>query len=552
MKIALLQLNFTVGDLEGNSSKIVDAVEKAEKAGAQLAITSELAITGYPPKDYLLNRSFINQTLKTVKKLAEKLNGKIQLLVGLPIKNKGEGRPLFNAAALLKHGEIFKTFKKSLLPTYDVFDEDRYFEPSSGEELLEIEGEKIGITICEDIWNDKDFWERPRYHMDPLAQLVNKGSTLVINLSSSPFTVGKQIIRESMLSQMAAKHKIAIFYVNQVGGNDDLIFDGRSMVYDGSGKLLARGKGFQEDIILIDWPGGSGIVCQDDFIHESEIWRALVVGTKDYVKKCGFSKTLLGLSGGIDSSLTACIAVEALGSSSVLGVLMPSPYSSRGSVEDALKLAGNLNIKTITLPIKDLMKVYAEVLKAPFTNYFADVTEENIQARIRGNLLMALSNKFHSLLLTTGNKSELAVGYCTLYGDMSGGLAIISDVPKTMVYAVSRWYNDWKKREIIPQIVFTKAPSAELKPDQTDQDFLPSYEVLDAVLKRVIELHLTPDEIVQDGFDEQLVRKVLKMIKQAEFKRKQAAPGLKVTDRAFGTGWCMPIAAESPEVKTIL
>ena len=545
MKIALLQLNLTIGDFEGNLKKILMSAEKAAAAGAQLAVTSELAITGYPPRDYLLDQYFIKRSLGFAQELAERLQGKIQVLAGIPLENSGEGRPLFNAAALLQNRGIVGIFKKSLLPTYDVFDEDRYFEPSPGDDILEIGGEKIGITICEDIWNDKDFWKRPRYHLDPVAHLVEKGAKAVLNLSASPFTVGKQKIRESMISQLSAKHKMPIFYVNQVGGNDDLIFDGRSMGFDSSGKLMARGKGFEEDLIIVEIPVRLGIVSEDDFTPEAEIWKALVIGTHDYVKKCGFSTVLLGLSGGIDSSLTACIGAEALGSNNVLGVLMPSPYSSRGSIEDSLKLAHNLGIKTLTIPIEEAMKSYEKILREPFANYAADVTEENIQARIRGNLLMALSNKFHSMLLTTGNKSELAVGYCTLYGDMSGGLAVISDVPKTMIYAISHWYNAWKNKEVIPESIFEKPPSAELRPNQIDQDTLPPYDLLDEILKNVIELHASEEDLLLKGYNSDIVRKVINMVKQAEFKRKQAAPGLKVTDRAFGSGWRMPIAAKT-------
>jgi NAD+ synthase (glutamine-hydrolysing) len=542
VKIALLQLNYIVADFEGNAQKILAHAFEASRQGVDLLVASELAITGYPPRDLLLDHSFVRKAYSTLEDIAKKFPANMCALLGVPIENKGVGRPLFNAAAFLRNGKVEHFFKKALLPSYDVFDEDRYFEPAVEEEILNFNGVKIGVTICEDIWNDKDFWSRPRYHLDPVAQLVQKGANLVVNLSASPFTLGKQNIREAMLSQMSAKHRVPILYTNQVGGNDELIFDGRSMAFDENGHLFARAKSFEEDCLMIDFALKKDFIAVDDFAPESEAWHALVLGTRDYVKKCGFSKALLGLSGGIDSSLTACIATEALGAENLLGVLMPSPFSSKESIEDALLLAKNLGIKTLQLPIHSIMKSYEEVLKEPFSGLPQDTTEENIQARIRGNLLMALSNKFHAMLLTTGNKSELAVGYCTLYGDMSGGLAVISDLPKVMVYRVAHWLNFYKGRDIIPNSVFLKPPSAELKPNQTDQDTLPPYEILDEILVHLIEQHVSVEELVQECFDKDLVRKIAEMVKRAEFKRKQAAPGLKITDQAFGTGWRMPIA----------
>jgi NAD+ synthase (glutamine-hydrolysing) len=468
------------------------------------------------------------------------------VLVGLAEPNPGEvGRPLFNSAALLRGGRIERTFHKTLLPTYDVFDEDRYFEPASEPQILDLGQARLGISICEDIWNDRDLWKRRRYHTDPIKELVKAGAQAIINLSASPFTVGKQLDREAMLGGMASKYRIPFIYVNQVGGNDDLVFDGRSCAFDSDGRLIARGKAFQEDLITVDMDAMSGPISEDDFTPEAEIWKALVLGTRDYVHKCGFKEVLLGLSGGGDSALTAAIASEALGPENVLGVLMPSPYSSRGSIEDAEGLAQTLGIRTLRIPITGIMESFDEQLRLAFEGHPRDVTEENIQARIRGNLLMALSNKYGSVLLTTGNKSELAVGYCTIYGDMSGGLAVISDVPKTMVYRIARWLNSTRSQEIIPETILTKAPSAELRPNQTDRDSLPPYDVLDEILHRYIEQHQSAEEITDAGFDASIVRQILRLVKAAEFKRKQAAPGIKVTDRAFGSGWRMPVASKT-------
>lgn len=545
MKLALLQLNPTVGDLSGNADLIARAVLQAD-ADVDLAITSELALLGYPPRDLLLNNGFIKSSWKVLEGLALELKGAAPVLVGLAEPNPVEvGRPLFNSAALLRRGKVVKTFHKTLLPTYDVFDEDRYFEPACEPQILELDGTKLGISVCEDIWNDRDFWMRRRYHSDPIEELVSGGASAIINLSASPFTAGKQLHREAMLGSMARKYEVPFVYVNQVGGNDELVFDGRSCAFGPDGRLFARGKGFDEDVVTVDIESMSGQVAQDDFAPEADVWRALVLGTRDYVRKCGFRSVLLGLSGGIDSALTAAIAAEALGSENVLGVLMPSPYSSTGSIEDSEALAKNIGIRTITITITDIMKSFDSGLAEAFSDREKDVTEENIQARIRGNLLMALSNKYGSVLLTTGNKSELAVGYCTIYGDMSGGLAVISDVPKTMIYRIAMWLNARDaRRNVIPNAILTKAPSAELRPCQTDQDTLPPYEVLDAILQRHIEQHQSAEEISAHGFDADTVNRVLRLVKAAEFKRKQAAPGLKVTDRAFGSGWRMPIACK--------
>jgi NAD+ synthase (glutamine-hydrolysing) len=539
MKIALLQLNPIVGDISGNADLISKAVRRAGRV--DLAVTSELALSGYPPRDLLLNADFVRRCWDKLRELAKDLMGTAPVLVGLPQQNPSEvGRPLFNAAALLRDGAVERTFRKTLLPTYDVFDEDRYFEPASEPQFLDLAGMRLGISICEDIWNDCDLWKHRRYHADPVEKLVGEGSEVIINLSASPFTAGKQQHRESMLGGLARKYGVPFIYVNQVGGNDDLVFDGRSCVFGPEGTLVARGKGFEEDIVVADLESLCGPIAEDDFTAEAEIWKALVLGTRDYVHKCGFKSVLLGLSGGIDSALTAAVACEALGAQNVLGVLMPSPYSSPESIEDSNSLAQNLGMKTITIGIADIMASFDTGLKEAFSGCKKDVTEENIQARIRGNLLMALSNKYGSVLLTTGNKSELAVGYCTIYGDMSGGLAVISDVPKTMVYRIARWLNCRKKT--IPESILYKPPSAELRPSQTDQDTLPPYELLDTILELHIEKRWTAEEIIAQGLDPDMVHQVLRLVKGAEFKRRQAAPGLKVTDRAFGSGWRMPIA----------
>jgi NAD+ synthase (glutamine-hydrolysing) len=546
MKIALLQIDPIVGDIAGNARLIGDAVRSAGMQGADLAVTPELALVGYLPRDLLLSEGFVARSWERLQALATELAGAPPVLVGLPEPNPSdEGRPLFNTAALVRGGQVEQRFRKSLLPTYDVFDEDRYFEPFLGPQLLDIAGTRLGISICEDIWNDRDFWKRRRYHHDPVEELVRAGARAIVNLSASPFSAGKHARREEMLSSMARRHHVPLAYVNQYGGDDDLIFDGRSLVFDAQGRPTARGRSFDGDIVVCDLEGAAPIGPPEDVETESEIWRALVLGTRDYARKCGFSRVVIGLSGGIDSALTAAIAADALGAANVLGVLMPSPYSSRGSVDDSVEVAAHLGIETLTLPIADAMRAMDAALAGAFAGTTTGVAEENIQARIRGNLLMALSNKRGALLLTTGNKSELAVGYCTLYGDMSGGLGVIADVPKTMVYRVARWLNRMRGRDVIPEAILTKAPSAELRPNQTDQDSLPPYDVLDDILQRHVERHQPAEDIIAAGLDAATVHRVLALVRSAEFKRKQAAPGLKVTDRAFGTGWRMPIAARN-------
>jgi NAD+ synthase/NAD+ synthase (glutamine-hydrolysing) len=543
MRVALLQINPTAGDIRGNAERIVRAARQAREAGAELAVTPELALMGYLPRDLLMSRGFVRRGGEELGRMALELRDGPPLLAGVATPNPAEtGRPLFNSAVLLRGGEVGPAFHKTLLPTYDVFDEDRYFEPAPEPGILELGGCRLGISICEDVWNDRDFWHRRRYHQDPIELLTRRGAQAILNLSASPFTVGKQLLRESMLGQMAKKYAVPVAIINQVGGNDDLIFDGRSGAFDRDGLLFARARGFEEDVIVVDLAAGAGSIAAGDFTPETEIWNALVLGVRDYARKTGFRSVLLGLSGGIDSALTAAIAAEAMGPENVLGVMLPSIYSSEGSVTDSEKLAQRLGIRTLLLPIARIMESYTETLAAPFRGLPADVTEENIQSRIRGNLLMALSNKFGSLLLTTGNKSEMSVGYCTLYGDMNGGLAVIADLPKMMVYRVARWRN--QRRADIPEAVLTKAPSAELRPNQTDQDSLPPYDLLDQILELHVEQSQSAVEIIAQGFDEATVRRVLRLVRMAEFKRKQAAPVLKVTSRAFGTGWRMPIVRQ--------
>ncbi|MBU1086255.1 MAG: NAD+ synthase [Candidatus Omnitrophica bacterium] len=544
MKVALLQLNMIVGDIQGNSAKIIRAVKQKSADKVDLCISSELALLGYPPRDLLFNQAFITQAQAALKDIAGQLIDYPALVLGTaePVL-KTTGKPLYNCASLIHKGKVEQSFHKTLLPTYDVFDEERYFEPAMMPGVFELAGVKIGVTICEDVWNDIDFATSRRYKIDPLQILAQKNVQCIINLSASPFSLGKQKLREKLLSNIAKKYQVNLVYVNQVGGNDDLVFDGRSCVFDKQGDLIAKAKAFAEDIMICDLSTDLAKLKTHECLPEAEAWKALVLGTHDYVEKCGFKKVVLGLSGGIDSALTAAIAVEALGADNVLGVLLPSPYSSKGSIDDSLKLADNLGIKTITLPIQEIMSAYDQALKSAFSGFKAGLAEENIQARIRGNILMGLSNKYGAMLLTTGNKSELSVGYCTIYGDMSGGFAVISDVPKTLVYQIAKYVNKIKATELIPQVIMEKAPSAELRPNQLDQDSLPEYEVLDAILFRCIEQHKSVQEIISDGFNPEQVKKVLKLVHKAEFKRKQAAPGIKITDRAFGIGWRMPIAS---------
>lgn len=539
MKVALAQINTTVGDLAGNEAKILAAYERGVKAGVDLVICPELSVCGYPPRDLLYKRSFLPANWTSVQRLAA-ATGKTGLLIGYAGSNdKRPGREATNSAALVQSGGVLATRHKTLLPTYDVFDEDRYFEPATENLPVTFNGQKIGITVCEDIWNDEDFWKDRRYPRNPAVDLANAGAKLLLNISASPWHLGKNNTRREMLSNFAAKTGCPLLYCNLVGGNDELVFDGASMAFDSAGQLGSEGGFFCEDFLVVDTakPGFIGPQLMED---EESIYRALVLGLRDYVHKCGFKSVVLGLSGGIDSALTAVIAVEALGQENVRGVSLPSQYSSQGSLDDAQILAHNLGIQHDVIPIQNAFESVKAELQPVFAGRKEDTAEENIQARLRGVILMAMSNKFGSLLLTTGNKSELAVGYCTLYGDMCGGLAVISDVPKTMVYRLSNWIN--REQEIIPPASITKPPSAELRPNQTDQDSLPPYDVLDAILEAYVVQCKSPAEIVQAGFHETDVKRIVKLIDFNEYKRRQAAPGIKVTSKAFGVGRRIPIA----------
>jgi NAD+ synthetase len=540
VKIALAQLNTTVGDLAGNEAKILAAYKRGVEASAEIVVCPELSITGYPPRDLLLKKRFVAQNLETLERLAAATSS-TGLLVGYVGKhNERPGRELTNSVALLQNGKIVTTRTKILLPTYDVFDEDRYFEPATENSPAKWNGQTLGLTICEDIWNDEDFWHERLYRRNPPVELAQAGAGVIFNISASPWHLGKNKTRYDMLRSIAIKTHRPVIFCNQVGGNDELIFDGCSLVFDGSGELIAQGKLFEEDFILVE--SGRVSASQEHLIpcDEELVYRALVLGLRDYFMKCGFKAAVLGLSGGIDSAVTACIAVDALGPKNVRGVSLPSQYSSQGSLDDARVLAERLGIQYDVIPIKAAFETTKTQLKPVFNGMPEDTTEENMQARLRGVILMAMSNKFGSLLLTTGNKSELGVGYCTLYGDMCGGLAVISDVPKTMIYRVSKWIN--REKEIIPEASIIKPPSAELRPNQTDQDSLPPYDILDAILDGYVVQGKAASEIVQAGFDEETVRKVIRLIDLNEYKRRQAAPGLKVTSKAFGMGRRIPIA----------
>ena len=540
MKIALAQFNPTIGDFVGNSTRILDLAAQAKQRGANLAVFSELCLCGYPPLDLLERPAFIERNAKELKSLASKMP--LPAVVGYAGKVKnGRGKSIGNKAAMICGGRVVFEQSKMLLPTYDVFDESRYFQPADSQTTYGFGNEQLGITVCEDVWNDKNFWPNRRYDRDPVMELVAQGTTLLLNISASPYTIDKRALRFDMLRSIAVNQRRPVIYVNQVGGNDSLVFDGASMALTADGKVAAQALAFEEDLVMFDTETGQGEMRQQPREEIEYAYRALVIGTRDYVSKCGFKKVLVGLSGGIDSAVVAAIAVDALGAANVLGVSMPGPFSSEGSKADAQTVAKSLGIEMITLPITDVFAAYRAALAPAFANRPADVAEENIQARIRGNYLMALSNKFGSMLLSTGNKSELAVGYCTLYGDMAGGLAVISDVPKLMVYELARWIN--RERELIPQSTIDKPPSAELRPNQRDEDSLPPYDVLDRILKAYIEDLRSPQEIADHyGFDLKLVRDTAMLVDRNEYKRKQAAPGLKITSRAFGFGRPFPIA----------
>jgi len=537
MRIGLAQINTTVGDFTGNAARILSAYRDLAGQGAELVVTPELAVTGYPPQDLVFAGEFVERNLATLAELHGSI-GPVPLVVGFIDHNRtGRGKPFFNAAAFLESGKPPRIIHKRLLPTYDVFDEDRYFEPGEEVSPIEFGGEKIGVTICEDLWTP-EYLPGPLYRADPPADLVSRGATILLNLSASPYQYGKPARRLRMLHDQAKRFQVPVYYCNSVGGNDQLVFDGHSLVFSPDGMHFAELAGFREQLTVEEVPTRPFRKdCRDEL---GELYNALTLGLGDYFRKCGFTGAVLGLSGGIDSALTAVLAVEALGRENVTGVAMPGPYSSEGSVTDARLLAGNLDIKCLELPITESFEVMLRGMKPTFGGRSEDATEENLQARLRGVTLMALSNKFGSLLLTTGNKSELAVGYCTLYGDMCGGLAVISDLPKTLVYELSRWIN--RDREIIPSGTIEKPPSAELRPNQTDQDSLPPYDQLDAILALYVEENLPVREIVARGHDVELVRRITGLVDRNEYKRKQAAPGLKVTSRAFGMGRRLPLA----------
>jgi len=551
--LAIAQLNPTIGAIAANAETLLKAVKTAHHQGADLVLTPELFLCGYPPRDLLLNPSFIALIDQQLQQLAHAIPPDIAVLVGTVSHNdqaaaQGQKR-LWNSVALLHQGKIKQRFHKCLLPTYDVFDEERYFAAANYSDSFILKNTKIGVTICEDLWNDQGFWGQRNYPVDPLENLVGQGVNFVVNLSASPYSLGKYRLRESLISHSAKRLTVPLIYVNQTGGNDDLIFDGGSFAVDRQGQLVSRSPLFEEDLRYLQYDTKKQDLQPTPLApvpatKEAELFQGLVLGVKDYLRKCGFEKVVLGLSGGIDSALVAAIAVAALGAENVLGILMPSPYSSDHSLTDALALAANLGIQTQTIPIGEAMAAYDRSLEFLFQGTSFGIAEENLQSRIRGNLLMAIANKFGYLLLTTGNKSEMAVGYCTLYGDMNGGLAAIGDVPKTQVFALCRWLN--RDGEIIPANVLTKPPSAELKPGQVDQDSLPPYDLLDDILDRLIHQHQSAPMIIEAGFEPEMVLNVCRLVKRSEFKRRQAAPALKVTDRAFGTGWRMPIAEQSP------
>jgi NAD+ synthetase len=548
MRLALAQLNFTVGAFDANFSKMADAVTKATAAGADLLVFSELAATGYPPRDLLTHERFIERNLELVDRLRLLSTEQLGILVGYVDRNPlPAGKRLYNAVALLHAGTVVGRRYKSLLPTYDVFDEDRYFEPASEVAPLVLKGVRLGVTICEDVWNDKDFWPERLYHRDPVDELAAQQTDLFINISASPFTLAKSGLRRRMIRQEAMAHGRYFFYVNQVGGNDEIVFDGHSIGIAPDGRQIVRAREFDEDFICCDVPIRSDrcsppIVRDVSTSAEEAAYRALVLGLADYTRKCGFRSAVVGLSGGIDSALTACLASAALGAAKVTGVAMPTRFSSQGSVDDAKALASNLGILFHVVSIDDVYSAYLRALGPVFEGRPADTTEENIQARVRGAVLMAFSNKFGSLLLTTGNKSELAVGYCTLYGDMAGGLAVISDVPKTLVYRIAHFVN--RDRVVIPESSISKPPSAELRPDQLDTDSLPPYDVLDPIVQAYVEDGLDAAAIVARGYDEATVIEVIRKIDSSEYKRRQAAPGLKISTKAFGVGRHYPIAAD--------
>jgi NAD+ synthase (glutamine-hydrolysing) len=544
MRIALAQLNTTVGDFDGNKALILDAYRKAVQQGAQLVLSPELAITGYPPRDLVHRSRFVPQNIEVLHAIATEI-GEVPLITGFVDINRGDGKHFHNAAAVLQHGKVQHIIHKSLLPTYDVFDEDRYFEPARSIAPVIVNGTRLGVTICEDIWTD-DYLPRPLYSVSPPEVLARQGIDLLVNISASPFTLGKPQIRELMLCGLARELKVPVVYCNAVGGNDQLVFDGNSLAISAAGEILSRLAPFETDLAIVECNDSSPqAAIRHPQSEPEQLYRALVLGTRDYVHKCGFKSAVLGLSGGIDSALVAVLAADALGSENVLGVSMPSEFSSQGSKDDARDLAKHLGLRYETVAIQPVFEAVKGQMREVFAGRPEDITEENMQSRIRGLVLMSLSNKFGHLLLTTGNKSEMAVGYCTIYGDMCGGLAVICDLPKTRVYEVSRWIN--REREIIPWPSIEKPPSAELRLDQKDQDTLPEYDILDGILELFVEQGKSVAEIVAAGYEESVVRWVLRRVELNEWKRHQAAPGLKVTSKAFGMGRRMPIVQKFRE-----
>jgi len=544
MRIVLAQLNPVVGDVPGNVRRVRQALEQARQLRPHLVVFSELMLTGYPPRDLLARSWFVDRVdagLADVARISAQFPD-IGMIIGAPVRSPGGlGKGLLNAAILFAGGKEQFRQAKSLLPTYDVFDETRYFDAAEGVQLAKVGSENIGISICEDAWNSPEMWERAEYARDPVAELASVGATLLINISASPFAVGKEAVRKRLVADHSARHRLPFVFVNQVGGNDELVFDGRSMAFDSQGRPQLVLRSFQEELAVVETESSGAESKYIDIDPIESIHDALALGVRDYVRKCGFEKVVLGLSGGIDSAVVCCLAAAAIGPENVLGITMPSEYSSRGSVEDSRRLAENLGIDFREVCITEAYHAYLSLLAREFAGRKPDTTEENLQARVRGNILMAVSNKLGHLVLATGNKSELAVGYCTLYGDMSGGLCVLADVPKTTVYALANHIN--RSREMIPLSSIRKPPSAELRLDQTDQDTLPPYDVLDAIIAGYVDEGLSADQIVAVGHDRKTVEWVIRAVNRNEYKRRQAAPGLKVTSRAFGTGWRMPIAA---------
>jgi len=547
MRIALGQINSLVGDIEGNTARIIKGIEAARAADADLVVFPELAVFGYPPQDLVMRRDMVRRNVEAVEQIAAYCR-EITACVGFVQPDPSDaGKGIYNAAAICAGGKITATYAKMLLPTYDVFDEWRHFNAGRQVCVTPVRGStssrRIGLSICEDLWNDEQFEGRRVYGVDPIEMSVRAGAEILINLSASPFRVGKIAQREKLFARQAREHKVPLIYVNSVGGNDDLVFDGASLVFDAQGRITGRARAFAEDLVIADFSTDGPIRSEEYPADMESIRQALILGTRDYLHKCGFKQAVIGLSGGIDSAVTAAIAADALGPDCIHGVALPSRFSSDHSIADAREVARRLGVDFQIIPIETVHRACEEALRPAFTGHAPNLAEENLQARIRGNLIMALSNKFGWLPLTTGNKTELSVGYCTLYGDMCGGLAVISDVPKTMVYHLARHINTIDPRMPIPQHTIDKPPSAELRDNQTDQDTLPPYDLLDAILELHIEQDLPASDIVARGFDAPTVRRVLRMVETSEYKRKQAAIGIKVTSRAFGSGRRMPIAA---------